>query len=76
MHEQPNAGQTIIEKVERHGGVAFAVILLTPDDVGATREKSSEIKPRARQNVVLELGYFLGRLSRERVVALIKGGRW
>jgi predicted nucleotide-binding protein len=73
LHEQPNAGQTLIEKVEKHGDVAFAVVLLTPDDVGAVSSKTNELKLRARQNVILELGYFLGRLGRQHVAVLIKG---
>ncbi|MBE0618640.1 MAG: nucleotide-binding protein, partial [Proteobacteria bacterium] len=51
--------------------VGFAVILLSPDDVGRRRGDPPErLRPRARQNVVLELGYFLGRIGRDRVVAL------
>jgi predicted nucleotide-binding protein len=73
LHEQPNAGQTIIEKVERCSEVAFAVVLLTPDDVGARRGSENELVPRARQNVILELGYFLARLGRKHVAALVKG---
>jgi len=71
LHEQANAGQTIIEKFERHGSVGFAVVLLTPDDVGGG--KGGEMQPRARQNVILELGYFLGRLGRKHVCALKTG---
>jgi predicted nucleotide-binding protein len=71
LHEQANQGKTIIEKVEAHSGVGFAVVLLTPDDVGG---KSAEtLKPRARQNVILELGYFVGKLGRDRVCALKRG---
>ena len=73
LHEQPNEGRTIIEKFEQHAQVGFAVALLTPDDVGALRDSSNDLKPRARQNVVFELGYFLGRLGRKRVCALTKG---
>ena len=73
LHEQPNQGRTIIEKFEQHAQVGFAVALLTPDDVGALQDNSNDLKPRARQNVVFELGYFLGRLGRERVCALTKG---
>jgi predicted nucleotide-binding protein len=71
LHEQASKGRTIIEKVEAHGHVGFAVILLTPDDEGC--KKGEALKPRARQNVVLELGYFLGRLGREKVCALRRG---
>ncbi|MBI2408230.1 MAG: nucleotide-binding protein [Gemmatimonadetes bacterium] len=75
LHEQPNAGRTIIEKFETYSGdIAFAVVLLTPDDVGATATAAEELKPRARQNVILELGYFIGRLGRTNVCALHRGG--
>ena len=85
LHEHPRAGATLIESVERVAcHVDFAVVVLTPDDVGALKseidaaqdnsEKVAKLKPRARQNVILELGYFLGRLSRQRVCVLRKGG--
>jgi predicted nucleotide-binding protein len=73
LHEQPNAGRTIIEKLEGHLDVDFAVVLLTPDDIGTLATKPDETRPRARQNVVLELGLFLGALGRNRVCALHKG---
>ncbi len=73
LHEQVSQGMTVIEKVEKHGDVAFAVVLLTPDDEGRSKG-GGELMPRARQNVVLELGYFLARLGRERVCALKQGG--
>lgn len=74
LHEQPSSGRTIIEKFEMYSGdIAFAVILLTPDDVGSSQKTPKDQKPRARQNVVMELGYFLGRLGRSRVCALHKG---
>lgn len=68
LHEQANQGRTIVEKVEAHGDVGFAVVLLTPDDEGCKRGESPS--PRARQNVILELGYFIGRLGRKSVCAL------
>ena len=74
LHEQPNRGRTIIEKFEDYAKVSFAVVLLTPDDVGAAVEDAAHLQPRARQNVILELGYFAGRLGRDRVCALHKGG--
>lgn len=74
LHEQPNVGATVMEKFEEHAAeVGFAVVLLTPDDEGYPRNKSDEIKPRARQNVILELGYFVGLLGRNRVCVLHKG---
>jgi predicted nucleotide-binding protein len=71
LHEQANQGRTVIEKVEVHGNVGFAVVLLTPDDEGSV--KGGTPAPRARQNVVLELGYFIGRLARKYVCALKRG---
>lgn len=71
LHEQANKGRTVIEKIEAHGEVGFAVVLLTPDDVGGLEGES--LQPRARQNVLLELGYFVGRLGRARVCALKRG---
>ena len=75
LHERANRGQTIPEKFEEHADEAgFAIILLTPDDVGASQDEANNLKPRARQNVVLELGYFWGRLGRERMCVLYKEG--
>ncbi len=73
LNERPNTGKTIIEKFESSSeDIGFAVVLLTPDDIGYTKNKPEEIKPRARQNVILELGYFVAKLGRERVCALHK----
>jgi len=75
LHEQPNQGRTVIEKFEvSSNDVAFAIVLLTPDDLGRAANGSTELHTRARQNVILELGYFLGRLGRSRVCALHRGG--
>ncbi len=72
LHEQVNKGKTIIEKIERNADVGFAVVLLTPDDM--LTDKDSKPVSRARQNVILELGYFLGGLGRDKVCVLKKGG--
>ena len=71
LHEQANRGRTIIEKVEANGDVGFAVVLLTPDDEGNAKGHPPQARPR--QNVLLELGYFIGRLGRENVCALRRG---
>ena len=71
LHEQPNGGKTIIEKFEEHSAkVGFAIAILTPDDVGAPANKPESLSSRARQNVILEQGYFFGKLGRARVCAL------
>jgi len=54
LHEQPNQGRTIIEKLEAHTSVDFAVVLLTPDDIGYSVADESNKSKRARQNVLLE----------------------
>ena len=72
LHEQANRGRTIIEKVEANSDVGFAVVLLTPDDQGRTRG-TDKLESRARQNVLLELGYFIARLGRENVCTLKRG---
>lgn len=71
LHERANQGRTIIEKFEANSDVGFAVVLLTPDDEGGKR--GAAVHARARQNVILEWGYFVGRLGRDKVCALKKG---
>jgi predicted nucleotide-binding protein len=75
LHEQVNQGMTIIEKFEQYAAQAgFAVVLFTPDDIGFPLGEEDRKQPRARQNVVLEMGFFIGKLKRERVCVLYKGG--
>jgi len=71
LSEAVNRGRTILQKFLDHSDVAFAVVLLTGDDQGGTKGSSfDEQKPRARQNVILELGYFLAKLGPQHVCAL------
>lgn len=71
----PGGGETIIEKLEQLTGADFACVLLTPDDEGRkwTQDEGEQLRRRARQNVVLELGMVLSRLGRSRVAILVKG---
>lgn len=73
LQEQANEGRTVIEKFEDYADVGFAVVLCTPDDIGKLDAEGEELRPRPRQNVVLEWGFFLGSLRRNRVCALLKG---
>lgn len=72
LHMQASSGMTIIEKIEHYSNVGFGIVLYTPCDVGS---KVGELtgKYRARQNVVFEHGYLIGKLGRPRVSAVIKG---
>ena len=73
LHEKPSEGNTVIEKFEKHSDVGFAIALLSPDDKGYSIEDESEkAKFRARQNVILETGFFIGSLGRKNVILLYK----
>lgn len=72
LHEQANLGKTIIEKIESNSDVGFGIVLYTPCDRGGLNKSDSELQPRARQNVVFEHGYLIGKIGRERVCALVK----
>ena len=75
LREQPNQGRTIIEKFEAHSDVAYAVVLLNGDDAGGLGGSPvEELRARARQNVILELGFFIGSLGRKLVAALEEPG--
>ena len=69
----PGVGETLIEKLESLTDADFACVLLTPDDIGASASTPENLRERARQNVVLEMGMVLSRLGRRRVAILVKG---
>lgn len=73
LAEQASCGMTIIEKIESNSDVAFSVVLYTGCDEGKFKEES-DLRPRARQNVVFEHGYMVGKLGRDKVVALTEEG--
>ena len=73
LHEKPNKGRTIIEKFVDYLDVNSAIVLLTADDVGKGKADTN-LNRRARQNVIFELGYFLGKLGRSNVCALYEDG--
>lgn len=83
LQEQGRLGETIIERFERYSQDAqLAIILVTPDDLGCEWEQKLDLrklrrklKPRARQNVIFELGYFTAKLGRLRVIVLSKDGK-
>lgn len=73
LSEKANKGRTIIEKFEDYSDVGGAICLFTADDIGREKTETEE-KSRARQNVVFEAGFFMGKLGRERVVLLADSG--
>jgi len=79
LQDMPNMGQSLLGKIRTNSGVAYAVVLLTGDDEGrlnvvGNKNASPELKPRARQNVVFELGFFLAQLGDGHVAALCQDG--
>ena len=70
LNEQTNRGATIIEKFERNSEVAAAICLFTKDDMGKAMN-DTDYQARARQNVVFEAGYFMGKLGRKNVIMLV-----
>ena len=74
LGDQANNGKTIIEKIEEYTDVGYGIVLYTPCDRGGTKDASyEEMKFRARQNVIFEHGYLIGKLGRDCVCALVDG---
>lgn len=69
LHEQANRGKTVIEKFESYSTVDFAIALWTNDDLGKAKN-NKKLNPRARQNVIFETGFFIGKIGREKVIIL------
>lgn len=76
LHEQSNVGRTIIEKFENYACCSNLVfVLLTPDDIVVASDKTDDEKRRSRQNVIFEMGFFMGQLGRlsGRIILLYQG---
>jgi predicted nucleotide-binding protein len=73
LHEQPNKGKTIMEKFEAHSDTDFAIALWTADDKGKAKADDN-LNDRARQNVIFETGFFIGKLGRQNVIVLYESG--
>lgn len=71
LHMQASSGRSIIEKIEHYSNVGFGIVLYTPCDVGS-KVGALNGNYRARQNVVFEHGYLIGKLGRSRVTAVVK----
>jgi len=72
LHEKASSGKTIIEKIEKYSNVGFGIVLYTPCDLGASKDEITNLRPRARQNVVFEHGFLMGKIGRKNVCALVK----
>jgi predicted nucleotide-binding protein len=76
LMEEASRGDTVIEKVERYADVPFAIVLLSPDDVGrAVSDPTTAERLRPRQNAILEAGFFIGKLGRHNVTVVVDGAR-
>lgn len=74
LADEPGQGQGIMEKLERFTGVDYVVAILTADDIGAPKSNPKDLKPRARQNVIFELGFFVAALGRKYHAVLYENG--
>jgi predicted nucleotide-binding protein len=82
LSERPNRGRSILTKFrEESEGAEYAVVVMTGDDLGRLRpELMSQgtdqpvLSPRPRQNVIFEMGFFIGQLGVDRVCALVPPG--
>lgn len=72
LSRMANSGLTLIEKFEKYSSVEYAIVLLTPDDIGALYEPTPNYSFRARQNVIFELGFFYEKLGRNKVCCITK----
>jgi predicted nucleotide-binding protein len=72
LHEQASGSKTVIEKIEAYSNAGFGIVLYTACDVGAKAEENPKYRSRARQNVVFEHGFLIGKIGRENVCALVK----
>jgi predicted nucleotide-binding protein len=74
LMDEANEGGTVIEKFERHADVPFAIVLFSPDDEGRdASEPNKPLKRRPRQNAVIELGFFIGKLGRKGTALMVDG---
>lgn len=76
LQNQDGGSSTIIEALEQniYREAAFGIVLLTPDDFGYSKMAGeTEKQPRARQNVILEMGMVMAALGRPKMAILQKG---
>jgi CheY-like chemotaxis protein len=74
LKDQPIIGGLLLERFEKASATSFAVVIITPDDQCVLKNDGDKLELRARQNVILEMGYFMGKLGRSRVCMLYEEG--
>ncbi|WP_039760807.1 TIR domain-containing protein [Bartonella queenslandensis] len=71
-------GLTLIETLKKEickGSIGFGIVLLTPDDIGYAKSEGKQAEhPRARQNVILEMGMLIAILPFDKIAILYKEG--
>lgn len=71
LETEHNSGATVIEKFLREAkDCRYAVVLFSADDIGKLNSETTKIRNRTRQNVILELGYFLAQVGRKNIIIL------
>lgn len=73
LSSKAGKGRTLIEKFEEEAKTAsYAIALMTPDDI--VKIEGEEGYAQSRPNTIFELGWFYGRLGRNKVCILFKKG--
>lgn len=74
LRDLPANGRAIIDQIEHYARIGFVVALLTQDEVSYPKNQPRQKEYQAQQNVIFELGFFIGELGRSRVCALYQEG--
>lgn len=74
LRETPDNGNELFDRFEDHKNLGFAIVLLNPDDLGDSKIQRCELRHRANQGSIFELGYLIGKLGWNRVCALYSEG--
>ncbi len=76
LQNADGGSKTIIEALEHnlYEASSFGIVLMTPDDYGYPKSATeADRQPRARQNVILEMGMVMASLGRDKMAILKKG---
>ena len=74
ISNEPDKGRSIFGKIKDSvNKCCYSIVLWTPDDVGSLATETEKIQFRARENVLIELGYVVAKLGEENVTIIKKG---